>query len=382
MLLALIVVSNLVIIFTKAASSAARINEVLATVPSISDLGNQAGGIAGAGVHSTAKANAEPVAPVHSAASANPEQVAPVHSAEKANVEQVAPVHSATSTNVEQVTPVHSATSANAEPVAPESYASPFHAIPISLATVSIRFDHVSFGYSPTGERALTDVSVEMNHGETVGVIGSTGAGKTTFINLIPRFYDTTEGEVWVEGINVKDYLLPHLRQKIAIVPQKAVLFTGTIAENIRWGNEHATDEEITKAAATAQAEEFITKLPEGMNTMVSRGGRNLSGGQKQRLTIARAVVAKPAILILDDSSSALDFVTDAALRRALQESSEEMTVIIVSQRVSSIKQADKIIVFEEGRIVGVGTHEELIISCEVYKEVCLSQLVGEVTSA
>ena len=197
-------------------------------------------------------------------------------------------------------------------------------------------------------------------------------------MNLIPRFYDAVQGEVKVDGVNVRDYKLHQLREKIGIVPQKAVLFTGTIAENIRWGKEDATEEEIMQAASVAQAEEFIRKLPEGLNTQVSRGGLNLSGGQKQRLTIARAVVGNPSILILDDSSSALDFATDAALRKALKNSSQEMTVLVVSQRVSTVRQADKIMVFEEGRIAGVGTHEELMRGCEEYKEICLSQLSSE----
>lgn len=245
-------------------------------------------------------------------------------------------------------------------------------------AAPAIQFDHVSFGYNTTGESALEDISLVINRGETVGLIGSTGSGKSTFVNLIPRFYDVVQGEVKVDGVDVRDYKLHQLREKIGIVPQKAVLFTGTIAENIRWGKEDATEEEIMQAASIAQAEEFIRKLPEGLNTQVSRGGLNLSGGQKQRLTIARAVVGKPSILILDDSSSALDFSTDAALRKALKESSQEMTVLLVSQRVSTVRQADKIMVFEEGRIAGVGTHEELMRGCEEYKEICLSQLSSE----
>lgn len=293
-LLALIVVSNLVIIFTKASSSANRVNEVLSIKPSVSEEGNA----------------------VITAAS-----------------DQLAP---------------------------------------------AISFDHVSFGYNTTGELALEDISAVINRGETVGLIGSTGSGKSTFVNLIPRFYDALQGEIQVDGVNVKDYPLQQLREKIGIVPQKAVLFTGTIADNIRWGKDDATDEEIMRAASVAQAEEFILKLPEGLNTQVSRGGLNLSGGQKQRLTIARAVVGKPSILILDDSSSALDFATDAALRRALKESSQEMTVLVVSQRVSTVRQSDKIIVFDEGRIAGIGTHEELMNRCEVYKEICLSQLTSE----
>lgn len=292
-LLALIVVSNLVILFTKASSSANRVNEVLAAETSIADGGN----------------SVRPSGEEHLPA---------------------------------------------------------------------IAFHHVSFRYHATGELALDDISVTINRGQTVGLIGSTGSGKSTFVNLIPRFYDAVEGEVRVEGINVKEFPLEQLRSRIGVVPQKALLFTGTIADNIRWGKPDATLEEVTQAAAAAQAEEFISKLPQGLDTPVARGGLNLSGGQKQRLTIARALVGQPPILILDDSSSALDFATDAALRRALKENSGNATVLLVSQRVSTVQQADQIIVFDEGRIAGSGSHEELLKSCGVYQEICESQLSGK----
>jgi ATP-binding cassette subfamily B protein len=233
----------------------------------------------------------------------------------------------------------------------------------------------VSFGYNQTGQLALSDVAVAIYPGETVGIIGGTGSGKSTFVNLIPRFYDVVKGSVQVDGIDVRNYKLAQLRQEIGIVPQKALLFTGTIAENIRWGHEHATDEEVAQAAVIAQADEFISGLPEKYDAPITRGGLNLSGGQKQRLTIARAIVGKPEILILDDSSSALDFATDAALRKSLRENSNSMTVLLVSQRVSTVQHADKIIVFDEGRIAGVGTHEQLMSSSDVYKEIYLSQL-------
>ncbi|MNI62882.1 putative multidrug export ATP-binding/permease protein [compost metagenome] len=197
-------------------------------------------------------------------------------------------------------------------------------------------------------------------------------------MNLIPRFYDAAQGEIRVGGVNVKDYPLEQLRSQIGIVPQKALLFTGTIADNIRWGKPGATHDELMQAAAVAQAEEFIQKLPEGLDTLVARGGLNLSGGQKQRLTIARAVVGHPPILILDDSSSALDFATDAALRKALKGYSHDMTVLLVSQRVSTVQQADRIIVFDEGRIAGAGSHRELLETCGVYREICESQLSSE----
>ncbi|MBU3072806.1 ABC transporter ATP-binding protein [Clostridium estertheticum] len=289
-LLALVAVSNLVIIFTKAFASANRVNEILNTIASIKDNGN----------------------------------------------------------NVE--------TSSRGD-------------------DVLIEFKLVSFAYDSASDRELTDINITINKGETVGIIGATGSGKSTFINLIPRFYDVSKGDIIINGINVKDYSLKKLREKISMVPQKSVLFTGTISDNIRWGKKTATREEIIDAAKTAQANEFIKELPDGYDTQVTRGGLNFSGGQKQRLTIARAIIAKPEILILDDSSSALDFSTDAALRTGLKSLSDTMTVLTVSQRASSIKHADKIIVFDDGKIVGVGPHEYLLRNCETYKDICLSQL-------
>lgn len=296
-LLALIVVSNLVILFTKASSSAARINEVLAVQGTIVD------------------------------------------------------GESDTKSKEQDATPA---------------------------ITPKIEFKQVSFGYNSTGDLALQDVSVAIYSGQTVGIIGGTGMGKSTFVNLIPRFYDVSQGEVLVDGVNVKDYPLIELRNKMGIVPQKALLFYGTIAENIRWGKDTATDEQIKLAAQIAQADEFISKLPDGYETMVERGGKNLSGGQKQRLTIARAVVANPEILILDDSASALDFATDAALRQAISKYSAQSTVLLVSQRVSTVQHADQIIVFDEGRIVGIGRHEELVDTCEVYREVYVTQQASQ----
>lgn len=288
-LLALIVVSNLVVIFTKAAASAARVQEILAAVPSI--------------------------------------------------------------TSIKQDRPVHNS------------------------AKSVIEFRDVSFKYNATGDMALDHVSIAIERGQTVGIIGSTGAGKSTFINLIPRFYDVTQGEILVNGLNIKEYSLDDLRGSIGLVPQQAVLFTGSIEDNIRWGKQDASQTEIVEAAKIAQAHEFVEKLPAAYQTAVTRGGLNFSGGQKQRLTIARALVAKPQILILDDSSSALDFATDAALRKAIRENSQDMTVLLVSQRASSIRHADKILVFEDGSLVGVGSHDELMKTCPTYKEICLSQL-------
>lgn len=238
----------------------------------------------------------------------------------------------------------------------------------------AVEFRNVSMKYSKDSTCAVEDITLQVKKGETIGIIGGTGAGKSTIINLIPRFYDTEEGEVLVNGINVKEYDIKELRQKIGIVPQKSVLFTGTIAQNIRWGKENATDEEMQQAAETAQAYEFIQKLPDRYETPILRGGSNVSGGQRQRLAIARALIRKPEILILDDSFNALDFVTDAALRKALKNYTENMTTFIVSQRVSTIAQSDWIIVLNDGEIAGIGKHKELFAACEVYREICESQ--------
>ena len=280
--LALVVVANLVVLFTKAAASSVRINEVFDTEPSVRD---------GSGAVVSAKAP-------------------------------------------------------------------------------MIEFKDVSFSYSEGGDNALEHISFSVQKGETVGIIGGTGSGKSTLVSLVPRFYDAEQGSVLIGGADVKSYGLKELRQRIGFVPQKAMLFSGTIAENLRWGNENATDDQLRKAAETAQAKEFIDKMPEGFDTFINQGGRNLSGGQKQRLTIARALAGSPEILILDDSASALDFATDAALRKAIAHDTAEMTVMIVSQRATSIRHADKIIVLA----VGIGTHDQLLESCEVYREIVMSQ--------
>ena len=241
-----------------------------------------------------------------------------------------------------------------------------------------IRFEHVFFAYSKGGESALEDINITINKGETVGIIGGTGAGKSTFVNLMPRFYDATSGRILIDGMDIRNMDLPLLRNKFGFVQQKALLFTGTIRENIAWGKPDATDEEIIQAAKIAQAHDFIMALENGYDTLLSQGGVNLSGGQKQRLTIARALVRKPEILILDDSLSALDFATDAKLRRALLENCKGSIVLQVTQRASSIRYADKIIVFDDGKIVGVGTHNGLMGQCEVYREIYMSQLEKE----
>ncbi|NLI89278.1 MAG: ABC transporter ATP-binding protein [Epulopiscium sp.] len=241
-----------------------------------------------------------------------------------------------------------------------------------------IEFKDVFFAYENASQHAIKDVNIKIKQGETIGVIGATGSGKSTFINLIPRLYDASKGDVLIDGINVKDYNVKELRQKIGVVPQRAALFKGTINENIRWGNEEASEEEISKALDIAQATEFVNGLSQKGESMVSQGATNLSGGQKQRLTIARALVGQPEILILDDSASALDFATDAALRKAIKEQTKGSTVVIVSQRVSTVMGADRILVLDNGRAAGIGTHDQLKEENEVYKEICLSQLSEE----
>lgn len=248
----------------------------------------------------------------------------------------------------------------------------------VKKGEVILEMSGVDFMYQGHKEAALSDLNVVVKKGETIGIIGGTGSGKTTFVNLIPRFYDVSKGSVKVNGIDVKEYDLDTLRGKIGVVPQKAVLFRGTIRENLLMGNAYATEEEMIQALKNAQAYEIVMNKSAGMDTLVSEGGKNLSGGQKQRLTIARALVRKPDILILDDSASALDYATDARLRKAIAGNTENMTVFIVSQRVASIMQADKIIVLDDGKIAGMGTHGELIKDCEVYREICQSQLSEE----
>ncbi len=289
---ALIVVANLVVIFTKASASASRINEVLETEPSVSD-----------------------------------------------------------------------AVSGEVAPLADEA---------------ALEFDRVAFAYAGAEEPSLSGITVKLRPGETLGVIGGTGSGKSTFVSLIPRFYDATTGEVKVFGRDVKEYPLAELRRLVGTVPQKAAVVSGTIRENLRWAKPDATDEELWAALKTAQAESFVEALPQKLETRVEQGGKNFSGGQKQRLTIARALVGKPSILILDDSASALDFATDAALRKALRTETKGMTVIMVSQRASTIRYADQILVLDDGGMAGLGTHEELFENCPVYREICLSQLSAE----
>lgn len=245
-------------------------------------------------------------------------------------------------------------------------------------STKIIEFKNVSFSYNNSKQYSLENISLSINKGETIGIIGGTGAGKSTLVNLIPRFYESTEGEIFINGENIKNYSIKDLRNLFGIVPQKAVLFTGSLRENMKWANKNASDEEILMALDIAQCSDFVSNLKDGLDTSVLQGGKNFSGGQKQRLTIARALVGSPKIIILDDSSSALDFATDLKLRQALNTHAKEITTIIVSQRASSIKNSDKIVVLDDGKLAGIGTHEELLENSEVYKEICLSQLTRE----
>lgn len=244
--------------------------------------------------------------------------------------------------------------------------------------TPKVRFDHVFFAYRNAKEDSLENLDFAVKKGQTIGIIGGTGSGKSSLVNLIPRFYDVRQGTVQIDGRDVRSWPLEALRGKIGVVPQKSVLFKGSLRDNMRWGKADATDEEIYRALKLAQAKEFVEDKGQGLELKIDQNGKNLSGGQRQRLTIARALVREPEILIMDDSASALDFATDANLRRAIREGTQDMTVFIVSQRATTIKGADQIIVLDDGAVAGLGTHAELMETCEVYREICLSQLSRE----
>lgn len=246
--------------------------------------------------------------------------------------------------------------------------------ISINKTEEAVSFDHVSLSYAQAGEESLSDISFSVKRGETIGIIGGTGSGKSSLVHLIPRFYDATSGQILLLGRPIQDWDREELRKKVGIVMQKIQVFSGTIRSNLLMGNEGASEEEMWQALRIAQAEEFVRKKSDGLDEMVEQGGRNLSGGQRQRLTIARALVRKPEILILDDSSSALDYATDAALRKDLKSLPSDVTVFLVSQRTSSIRHADHILVLEDGKAAGWGTHEELLESCEIYREIYESQ--------
>lgn len=248
------------------------------------------------------------------------------------------------------------------------------HKVQEGEVSAAVEFRHASLRYYAGGEEALTNIDLKVKKGDIIGIIGGTGSGKSSMVHLIPRFYDVEKGAVLVNGKDVRDYPVTELRDKIGMVLQKAVLFHGTIRDNLKWGNENATDEELWQALKTAQAREFVLQKEGALDAEIEQEGRNLSGGQKQRLSIARAIVKKPEILILDDSASALDYATDAALRKAIKEMPDRPTVFIVSQRASALLHADKIIVLEDGNPVGTGTHEELVKSCKVYQEIYYSQ--------
>ncbi|MBQ9375315.1 MAG: ABC transporter ATP-binding protein, partial [Ruminococcus sp.] len=242
----------------------------------------------------------------------------------------------------------------------------------------AVEFSGVTFSYADSDEPALENITFTAKKGETIGIIGGTGSGKSTLINLIPRFYEAQSGDIIINGNNIKAYPLEQLRRKIGIVPQKAVLFKGTVRENMQWRDKTADDESILSALETAQAIDFVMANSQGLDYMITQGGKNLSGGQRQRLTIARALIGSPEILILDDSSSALDLATESNLRKAISEKTDDMTVFITSQRVSSIRNADKIIIMDDGKIAGIGKHDELIADCDVYKEICRSQMYND----
>ena len=246
-------------------------------------------------------------------------------------------------------------------------------------SSYAVEFNNVSLTYHGAGDESLSDIDFKVKHGESIGVIGGTGSGKTSLVHLIPRFYDATKGSVKIDGQDVKDYSMEELRDKVGMVMQKAVLFQGTIRDNLKWGKADATNDEMNRALEISQAKEFVDSKPKGLDEYIAQGGKNLSGGQRQRLTIARAVVKQPEILILDDSASALDYATDAKLRKSIREMGKDdnkiTTVFIVSQRASSIQHADQIVVLDDGKVVGLGKHEELLERCEVYKEIYYSQM-------
>ena len=248
----------------------------------------------------------------------------------------------------------------------------------LEVADSSISFENVNFGYSKGEDKlVLKNINLQIGAGETVGIIGGTGSSKSTLVQLIPRLYDVSSGCVKVGGRDIRDYTIHTLRDSVAMVLQKNVLFSGTIRENLKWGNENATEEEIISACKVAQAHDFVTSFPDGYETDLGQGGVNVSGGQKQRLCIARALIKKPKIMILDDSTSAVDTATDARIRRAFREELKDTTVIIIAQRITSISDCDKIIVMDNGEITDIGTHEELYEKSEIYREVCISQQKG-----
>ena len=349
-LVELIKLANLIIQITRAMASMNRIDGIFALQPAVSD------------------ANV----------SARDAVTAPSVAAGAASVANVS-AHSRV-TAPQEATGVSSAANASAHstvtaPSAAAGAASAQRSGDQRSCVPAVEFRQAAFAYTEGAEDALRDISFRAMPGQTIGVIGGTGAGKTTLINLIPRFYDVTAGEVLVSGQNVRDYALETLRAKVGLVPQRSVLFRGTLRSNMQWGKPDATDDEIYAALKTAQAYDFVEQKGEGLELEVEQEGRNFSGGQKQRLAIARALVRRPEILILDDSASALDFATDAALRKAIKSDTEKMTVFLISQRVSTVRNSDQIIVLDDGQVAGIGTHAELYRSCPVYHEICLSQL-------
>ena len=357
-LVELIKLANLIIQITRARASMNRIDGIFALQPAVSDANVSARDAVTASSAATDTASAAN-ASAHSAVTASSAATDAASAAYASAHDAVTAPSAATSLS----------SSASAAATVSQRSDDQRSRVP------AVEFRQAAFAYTEGAEDALRDISFRAMPGQTIGVIGGTGAGKTTLINLILRFYDATAGEVLVSGQNVRDYALETLRAKIGLVPQRSVLFRGTLRSNMQWGKPDATDDEIYAALKTAQAYDFVEQKGEGLELEVEQEGRNFSGGQKQRLAIARALVRRPEILILDDSASALDFATDAALRKAIKSDTENMTVFLISQRVSTVRNSDQIIVLDDGQVAGIGTHAELYRSCPVYHEICLSQL-------
>lgn len=378
-LVELIKFANLIIIISKALACSNRVSHVLAM-----ENGERLGGAAEVAEVTDEAANVSAEVSVEAtevAANVSAETTAEAANVSVETTEVAANVSAETTAEAVNVSAettaeaVEAAAEAAAE--AGESAGNPAEGSPMKSweKPDKIRFSQVSFTYEGANEPALQGISFQVKSGQTIGVIGGTGSGKTTLVNLICGFYQATGGSIKKDGVDVKEYPLSRLRAAIGLVPQKAVLFKGSLRDNMRWGKEDATDEEIYRALSIAQAREFVDGREEGLDLEIQQGGKNLSGGQRQRLTIARALVKQPEILILDDSASALDYATDARLRRAILEELGEMTVFFVSQRVSGIRHAHTILVLDDGHLVGMGNHQELLHSCQVYREICLSQL-------
>ncbi len=351
-LLALVALANLIVTFTRASASAIRINEVFAKQPGMRE---------GAG-SARARESAGDAEPEERSITEKTKERNAAEKTQKSVIEEPKERNAAEEPGARIIN--KGTVRRNAAEETNEAEGS----------RDAVVFRHVYFAYQGHKD-ALEDINFSVKRGETLGIIGGTGSGKSSLVNLVSRFYDVRQGSVLVDGMDVRDYRFEDLRAGIGVVPQTAVLFAGTIRDNMRWGKPNATDDEIYRALEIAQAREFVEAKPEGLGTLVAQGGKNFSGGQRQRLTIARALVGNPRILIMDDSASALDYATDARLRRAISAGTRKMTVFLVSQRAATIRSADKILVLDDGGTAGFGTHEMLMETCEVYREICLSQL-------